>query len=107
MAILANNSLDLHPTRVGLFEFINPPEGRATYNLHDKTNCDNLNKICLAVSSGENFPTSQARPELPEWQPIADRQEEKTGGVNGQVIIVRQHLSVANIISLIFPLIAG
>jgi hypothetical protein len=62
MAILANNSLDLHPTGAGLFEFINPREGRVTYNLHDKTNCDNLNKICLAVPSGESLPASQARP---------------------------------------------
>jgi hypothetical protein len=38
---------------------------------------------------------------------MADGQGEAAGGVNGQVIIVRRHLSAANEISLIFPLIAG
>ena len=106
MAILANNSLDLHPTGVSSFKFINPTEGRVTYNLHDKTNCDNSNKICLAVPSGESLPAKPAR-YWPEWQPMADGQGEAAGGANGQVITVRQHLSVANEISLIFPLIAG
>jgi hypothetical protein len=64
MAILANNSLDLHTIGVGSFKFINPPEGRETYNLHDKTNCDNSNKICLAAPSGEIFLVGQARPVL-------------------------------------------
>jgi hypothetical protein len=64
MAVLANNSLDLHPIGVSSFKFINPTEGRVTYNLHDKTNCDNSNKICLAVPSGESYPAGQARPVL-------------------------------------------
>jgi hypothetical protein len=64
MAVLANNSLDLHPAGVSSFKFITPPECRETYDLHDKTNCDNSNKVYLAMPSVEIFPVSQARPVL-------------------------------------------
>jgi len=43
----------------------------------------------------------------PEWQPMAYGQGEAVGGANGEDIIVKQNLSVANEIFLIFPLIAG
>ena len=106
MEILANNSLDLHTIGVSSFKFINLPEGRKTYNLHDKTNCDNSNKIYLAMFSGEIFSVGQARPVMARvtihggWARRRDPGRKLTGYNCGAA------LSVAEI-ALIIPLITG